>query len=186
MSSRGDRNKMVSRLVQAAFLFGVVVLAFRDRHAAQVRQIALVGAVLGLAVTLLDLMAWTGWGALDTNGFAVSAFRLCAATAIVGLLALLTAVAELRDVPDEERTLARLDAIGGLGAIVLYASSAVIRSLDPGAAGATPPAFLMAIAGLILLLAGSALSSLLYAAREWEEIEEISRDHATRRHAASR
>lgn len=141
---------------------------------------------LGLAVTLLDLMAWTGWGSLDTNGFAVAAFRLCATTAVVGLLALLTALAELRDVPDEERTLARLDAVGSLGAIVLYAASAVIRSLDQGAAGATPPAFLMAIAGLLVLLVGSALSSLLYAAREWEEIEDISRERPSRRHAASR
>jgi NADH-quinone oxidoreductase subunit M len=33
-------------------LFGLVVLAFSDRHAAQVRQISLVGAVLGLAVSL--------------------------------------------------------------------------------------------------------------------------------------
>ncbi len=33
-------------------LFGTAVLAFSDRHAAQVRQISLIGAVLGLAVTL--------------------------------------------------------------------------------------------------------------------------------------
>ncbi|HEY5216927.1 MAG TPA: NADH-quinone oxidoreductase subunit M [Pseudolabrys sp.] len=33
-------------------LFGVAVLAFSDRHAAQVRQISLIGAVLGLAVSL--------------------------------------------------------------------------------------------------------------------------------------
>ena len=33
-------------------LFGLVVLAFSDRHAAQVRQMALLGAVLGLAVSL--------------------------------------------------------------------------------------------------------------------------------------
>ena len=33
-------------------LFGLVVLAFSDRHAAQVRQISLIGAVLGLAVSL--------------------------------------------------------------------------------------------------------------------------------------
>ena len=33
-------------------LFGLVVLAFSDRHAAQVRQISLLGAVLGLAVSL--------------------------------------------------------------------------------------------------------------------------------------
>src|SRR5512135_2575793 len=33
-------------------LFGLLVLAFGDRHAALVRQTALIGAVLGLAVTL--------------------------------------------------------------------------------------------------------------------------------------
>src|SRR5450830_496059 len=33
-------------------LFGLVVLAFSDRHAAQVRRISLIGAVLGLAVSL--------------------------------------------------------------------------------------------------------------------------------------
>jgi NADH-quinone oxidoreductase subunit M len=33
-------------------LFGLVVLAFSDRHAAQVRQISLIGAVLGLAASL--------------------------------------------------------------------------------------------------------------------------------------
>ena len=33
-------------------LFGLVVLAFSDRHAAQVRQIALIGALLGLAASL--------------------------------------------------------------------------------------------------------------------------------------
>jgi NADH-quinone oxidoreductase subunit M len=33
-------------------LFGLVVLAFSDRHAAQVRQISLIGALLGLAVSL--------------------------------------------------------------------------------------------------------------------------------------
>ncbi len=33
-------------------LFGLAVLAFSDRHAAQVRQIALIGAVLGLAASL--------------------------------------------------------------------------------------------------------------------------------------
>ena len=33
-------------------LFGLVVLAFNDRHAAQVRQISLIGALVGLAVSL--------------------------------------------------------------------------------------------------------------------------------------
>jgi NADH-quinone oxidoreductase subunit M len=33
-------------------LFGLVVLAFSDRHAAQVRQVSLIGAILGLAASL--------------------------------------------------------------------------------------------------------------------------------------
>ncbi|MDE3113504.1 MAG: hypothetical protein KGN00_08740 [Chloroflexota bacterium] len=139
---------------------------------------------LGVAVTLLDLMAWIGLGSRDTNGFVVGAYWLCAATAILGILALVTAVAEMRDVPEEERTLARLDAGGALAVIVLYAASAALRSTDLGAAGAAPLPFLMAIAGLLVLLVGSAMSSLLYAAREWEEIEELARETHRRRAAA--
>lgn len=141
---------------------------------------------LGVAVTILDLMAWIGLGTPDTNGFVVAAYGLCGATAIVAVLALLTAVAELRDVPEEERTLARLDAGGVLAVIVLYAASALLRSADLGAAGAAPLPFLMAVAGLLVLLVGSAMSSLLYAAREWEEIEEVAREAHGRRRAASR
>ncbi len=141
---------------------------------------------LGLAVTILDLMSWIGLGARDTNALVVAAYRLCFAVAIVALLALLTAVAELRDVLEEERMLARLDAAGALAVIVLYAASAALRSTDLGAAGASPLPFLMAVAGLLVLLVGSAMSSLLYAAREWEEIEEIAREPHGRRRAVSR
>jgi len=42
----------LSLTIWIPILFGVVVLAFNDRHAAQVRQISLIGAVLGLAVSL--------------------------------------------------------------------------------------------------------------------------------------
>ncbi len=139
---------------------------------------------LGLAVTILDLMAWIGLGARDTNGFVVASYWLCGATAVFAILALLTAVAELRDVPEEERTLARLDAIGVGAVVVLYVVSALIRSTALGAAGATPPAFLLAVAGLLVLVAGAGMSSLLYASREWEEIEEVSREHHRRRAAA--
>lgn len=141
---------------------------------------------LGIAATLLDLMAWFGWGSRDTNGFVIAAFWLCAATGLIGLLALATAVAELRDVPEDETNVARLDAGGVLIVIVLYAASAAIRSLSLGAAGATPPAFLLAVAGLLVLIVGSAMSSLLYATREWEEIEDLASQRHGRRHAASR
>jgi NADH-quinone oxidoreductase subunit M len=42
----------LSLTIWIPILFGLVVLAFSDRHAAQVRQISLIGAVLGLAVSL--------------------------------------------------------------------------------------------------------------------------------------
>ena len=141
---------------------------------------------LGVAVTLLDLMAWFAWGMRDTNGFVVAAYWLTLAAAVVALLAAATAVAEVLDVTDEDRTLARLD----LGAIVLaaalYAASAALRAFDLGAAGASPAALLFALAGLLVLVVGSGLSSLLYAAREWEEVEEIGHEQHRRRRAAAR
>lgn len=148
--------------------------------------LANVAVGLGIAVTLLDLMAWGGWGSRDTNGYVVAAYWLAAATAVVGLLALVTAIAEMLDVPDEERTLARLDAAGVAVATVLYGTTAAIRSFGLGAAGASPAALLLAVAGLLVLLVGSAMASLLYAAREWEEIEEVSHERHRRRRAASR
>ena len=42
----------LSLTIWIPILFGLVVLAFSDRHAAQVRQISLIGAALGLAVSL--------------------------------------------------------------------------------------------------------------------------------------
>ena len=42
----------LSLTIWIPILFGLVVLAFSDRHAAQVRQISLIGALLGLAVSL--------------------------------------------------------------------------------------------------------------------------------------
>lgn len=141
---------------------------------------------LGLAVSILDVMSWAGWGARDTNAFLVSAYWLCGAVAIVALLGLPTAVAEMRDVPDEELSLARLDAGGTIAVLILYAGSALARSFELGAAAATPPAFLMALAGLLVLFVGTAISSVLYAAREWEEIEEAAPERHGKRRAASR
>jgi len=136
---------------------------------------------LGLGVTLLDLMAWFGWGSRDTNGFVVAAYWLCFAVAFVALIALLTAYAENNDVPFEDRQLARLDLMAIGVALLLYVVSAGLRSGDLGAAGATPPALLLAVAGLIVLIVGSGLASLLYASREWEEIEEITHERHRRR-----
>ncbi|MBU6424281.1 MAG: hypothetical protein KGQ88_09625, partial [Chloroflexi bacterium] len=129
---------------------------------------------LGLAVTILDLGSWVGLGTRDTSALVVGAYWLCLAAAVVALLALFTALAELRDVPEEDTMLARLDAGGMLVTIVLYGASAALRSTDLGAAGAAPLPFLMAVAGLLVLFVASAMSSLLYASREWEEIEELA------------
>ena len=136
---------------------------------------------LGIAVTLLDLMAWFGWGARVTNGFVVAAYWLAVGAAIVGLLGVATAAAELVDVPEEDHVLARLD-LAGIGvATLLYATTAAIRAFELGAAGASPPALLLAFAGLVVLIAGAAMSSLLYASREWEEFEEVVHERHRRR-----
>jgi len=127
---------------------------------------------LAAAATLLDLMAWFGWGSSRTNGFVVGAYWLVIAIALVSLVAGLAAVAELRDVPSEERSLARLDVIAIVSAAALYVLSAALRAGDQGAAGASPAALLSAVAGLIVLAVGGVIGSSLYAAREWEVIEE--------------
>jgi len=148
--------------------------------------LASVALGLGLALSLLDLMAWGGWGARNTNGFVVAAYWLCFGVIVVGLLGLLASLIEMTDVPDEDRGLARLDVAGVVVALVVYGASAALRAFDLGAAAAGPPAFLLALAGLLVLAVGAGLTSLLYAAREWEELEELVPEHRRRRHAASR
>lgn len=145
------------------------------------------GVAVGLAValTLLDLMAWFGWGARNTNGFVVAAYWLAIAVAVVALLGMAAAVAETRDAPEEDRSLARLDVIAVAVATAIYAVTGAIRAFELGAAAASPPAFLLAIAGLVVLIASAAMSSLLYAAREWEEIEEVTHERHRRRRSAS-
>ncbi len=44
-------------------------------------HIGQIAAGLGLATTLVDLMAWFGWGARDTNGFVIVAYWLVGPTA---------------------------------------------------------------------------------------------------------
>jgi len=136
---------------------------------------------LGLAVTILDLMAWFGWGSRDTNGFVVGAYWLAIATAVVALLAAVTALVEMGDALEEDVTLARLDLAAAGVATLLYAVTAALRSFDLGAAAALPLAFLLAIAGLLVLVVGAGVASLLYAAREWEELEEITHERHRRR-----
>lgn len=140
-----------------------------------------------IAVTLTDLMAWFGWGTTETNGFVVVAYFLAAAVAILCVLALLGAVAEYVDTPDEERGLARLDIIAALVALILYGGSAAIRGMDLSGAAPSPAPFLLTVAGLVVLLADAAVAANLFSAREWEELEEEStRERHPRRRAASR
>jgi len=142
---------------------------------------------LGAAATVLDLMAWFAWGSARTNAFVVGAYWLVIATALLALVTGLAAVAELWDVPGDERSLARLDLVAILGAAGLYVLSAAFRAGDQGAAGASPAALLTALAGLIVLVVGGVIGSNLYAAREWEVIDEDAdepRHHGPRRSRA--
>lgn len=135
---------------------------------------------LGAATTLVDLMAWFGWGSRETNGFVIVAYWLAIATAVIALFGAITALVELGDVPDEDRGLARLDVAAAAIATLLYAATAAIRSLELGAAAPLPFPFLLAIAGLLVLLVGAVTSALLYAAREWEEAVEITHERHRR------
>lgn len=144
-----------------------------------------IAAGLAIAFLLLDLVSWSGWGVRETNALLVASIWVGAAIAIVLLAALAMAQAERSDIPDAEADLARVDVIAVAAAAVLYVATTAVRWLDTGAAAASPLALLLGLAGLILVLAGAALSSALYASREWEELDEIVHDRR-RRHAAGR
>ncbi len=135
-------------------------------------QLGMIATGLGIGATVLDLMAWFQWGVRDTNAFVIGAFALGAATALVGAIATLAAVAEWVDVPGDDRGLARLDFVAALVATLLYSISSVIRSGELGNAGASPAPFLISIAGLLVLLVDGVIAANLYSAREWEVIEE--------------
>lgn len=142
---------------------------------------------LGFAATLIDLMAWFGWGARDTSTFVVAAQWLVATTFVVVGITAITAVVEYVDIDREERGLARIDGGAAIGALVLYGISAVLRSGELGAAAPSPAPFLLAIAGLLLLIADAALAANLYSTREWEELEdEPARERHPRRRVAGR
>lgn len=150
-------------------------------------QLGGVAVGLGIGATLLDLMSWFQWGARSTNGFVVGAYWLVVATAAVAALAALAALAETRDLGEEDRQLGRLDLLAAALAFALYSVSAVLRAGELGGAGASPGPFLLAIGGLVVLLVDSVVSANLYAAREWEELEEeITPERHRRRRAAAR
>jgi uncharacterized membrane protein len=147
--------------------------------------LAFVAIGLGLGVTLIDFMAWFGWGARDTSTFVVAAQWLAVATFIVIGLAAITSVVEYGDVDTEDRGIARIDEAAAIGALVLYGISAVLRSLEIGQAAPSPAPFLLAIAGLVLLIFDAGLAANLYSAREWEVLEdEPIRERHPRRRAA--
>ena len=140
-------------------------------------------AGLGLAVTVSDLMAWLALGGRETNGYVIVGQWLCVATfLLVGFVAI-AAVIERLDVIPEERGLAQIDMFAAVAALVLYGISAAMRSLELGAAAASPTPFLTAVAGLIVLIVDAGLAANMYSSREWEEIEEepIHERHRRRR-----
>ena len=150
-------------------------------------HLAFVAIGLGFGATLIDLMAWFGWGARDTSTFVVAAQWLVVTTFIVVGITAITAVVEYGDVDHEERGLARIDEGAAIGALVLYGVSALLRSLELGQAAPSPAPFLLAIAGLLLLSADAALAANLYSTREWEELEdEPVRERHPRRRLAGR
>ena len=149
--------------------------------------LAFLAVGLAIGVTLVDLMAYFAWGSRETNGYVVVAYWLAIGTTIVAGLAALTALAEFVDVLDEERGLAQLDLAAAVVAFFVYAVSAALRSTEVGAAAPSPAPFLGSMAGLLILLVDSVVAANLYAAREWEELEEEpSRERHPRRRVASR
>ena len=150
-------------------------------------QLGGVAVGLGIGATLLDLMSWFQWGARSTNGLVVGAQWLVVATAIVAALAALAALAETRDLGEVDTQLGRLDLAAAALATVLYAASAALRTGELNAAGASPAPLLLAVGGLVVLLVDIVVSANLYAAREWEELEEeIVPERHRRRRAAAR
>jgi uncharacterized membrane protein YidH (DUF202 family) len=149
--------------------------------------IAFVAVGIGIALALTDLMAWFAWGAGDTSGFVVVSDWLAHAVTVLLGLAMLGALAEYLDVPEDDRGLARLDLVAAIVAFLLYGVSTFLRGFDAGAAAASTAPFLLAVAGLLVVLVDAGLAANLYSAREWEELdEEAMREHRPRRRAASR
>ena len=145
-------------------------------------HLAFVAIGLGLAIAIIDLMAWFALGARETNGFVIASQWLCVVTMLIAGAAAVAAVSERGDVVDEERGLAQIDALAGIVVVALYGVSAVLRSVELGAAAPTPAPFLLAMAGLIVLIIDSGLAANMYSSREWEQlVEEPVREHRRRR-----
>ena len=150
-------------------------------------HLAFLALGVGLAVTLADLMAWTGAGARETNGYVVVAQWLCVVNLLVVGVAAIAAVAERWDVIAEERGLAQIDILAGIALVVLYGASAVLRSAELGNAAPSPAPFLLTIAALVVLIVDTGLAANMYSSREWEELDdEPIREHRRRRRAAGR
>ena len=150
-------------------------------------HLAFAAAGIGFAVTLVDLMAWFAWGVRQTNGLVVVAQWLVVSNIILTGVAAITAVVERMDVDAEERGLARIDIIAAVGVLLLYGISGVLRSFELGNPAPSPAPFLVAAAGLLLILIDAGLAANMYSSRQWEELEEETvREHRPRRHAAGR
>ena len=147
-------------------------------------QLGHLAAGIGIAVALLDLMAWFGWGARDTNGFVVAAYWVAVGATILALLATITAFVESWDAALEDRQLSRLDVLAAFVAFLLYAVSCVFRATSLSDAAVTPAALVSSFAGLIVLLVDGVIASTLYASREWEILDE--EDYEPRRHQKRR
>lgn len=144
-------------------------------------------AGLGIAVLVLDGMAWFGWGARDTNGIVIAAYWVAVLTTITAACAIVVAFVESSDAAEEDRSLARLDLFAALVAFLLYAVSCAFRVVDQSAAAASPGAVVASLAGLIVLLVDGVVAATLYAGREWEVLDEEDYDarHHTKRRRAS-
>ena len=148
--------------------------------------LAYIAVGIGIALTLADLMAWFAWGASETTGFVVVSDWLAHAVTVVLGVAALAALAEYLDVPEEDRSIARLDLVAAVVAFLLYGASTFLRAFDTGAAAASPAPFLIAIAGLVVTFVDAVVAASLYGAREWEELEEEPiRERRPRRRAAT-
>lgn len=144
---------------------------------------------LGFALggLILDLGSWFAWGTRDTNAFVWGAYWLYGAAAVLGLLATCATLAEVRDVPADERALSRIDLAAVLLATLAAVASLAFRSGELGAAGVSPAPLLLGV--LVLAALGGALvtGGELYASREWEVIEEEQpRERHPRRRSAGR
>jgi hypothetical protein len=150
-------------------------------------HLAFVAIGLAFAVTLIDLMAWFGWGARDTSAYVIASQWLVVTLVVLLGLTGMTAFVEHGDVDREDRGLARIDEFAAIAALVLYGISSVLRNLELGQAAPSPAPFLLAVAGLVLLIADAGLAANLYSTREWEELDdEPVHDRHARRRVAGR